>query len=129
MTRFDVCHALVKATPMANAAYQVPPKHKTRVPSGVCCPDRGTSEASAELKDVSCRPVDMFQLRRAFPERWGEFCRRHFHDHEHLALFFDVDPRTARYWLEGKNAPAAAVVLRAVTAFPDAASCLMAGDC
>jgi len=98
------------------------------IPRDVCCIERGTARTSGEVKPVSPRPVDMFQLRRAFPERWGEFCRRHFIDYEHLALFFDVDTRTARYWLEGKHAPAAAFVLRAVTAFPDAAPCLMAGD-
>lgn len=103
-------------------------KHYASPIAAPCYPNPDTLGTAREVKDVS-RPVDMFQLRRAFPERWGEFCRRHFHDHEHLALFFDVDPRTARYWLEGKNAPAAAVVLRAVTAFPDAAPCLMAGDC
>lgn len=96
----------------------------------VCCHDQiDNTSVTPKSSEINFRPVDMHQLRRAFPDRWGEFCRRHFQDAEHLATFMDVEPRTARYWWEGKHAPAAAFVLRAVTAFPDAASFLADGVC
>lgn len=98
------------------------------IPRDTCCKP-ATPAPAPELKDVSPQPVDMHQLRRAFPDRWGEFCRTHFRDAEHLALFMGCDERTARYWIEGKHAPAAPFVIRAVTAFPDAVDCLMEGDC
>lgn len=94
-----------------------------------CCPDHATPCGADAPEKHFPRPVDMHQLRRAFPERWGEFCRTHFRDAEHLAVFMGCDERTARYWLESKHAPAAPFVIRAVTAFPDAVDCLMEGDC
>lgn len=120
--------ALVKATPMAHAALRIK-THKTRIPVGVCCPDRqaGTECAPKEGGECSPRPMDMHGLRRALPHRWAEFCRRHFRNSDELAAFFDVDEKCARNWLEGKHAPASAFTLRAVSAFPDAVPTLL-GD-
>lgn len=130
MSRYAECLAIVQSTPMAQAAQPVPKRH-TAAPilRTVCCPDRATPCASVELETISARRVDMHALRRAFPERWGHFCRTHFRNSIELAAFFGTDERTARFWMEGKHAPASPFALRAVTAFPDAIPCLMEGDC
>lgn len=97
-------------------------------PRACCCPVLKDHTDTPKASETSFRPVDMHQLRRAFPERWGEYCRTHHRSAEDLALFMGVDERTARYWMEGKHAPAAPFVLRAVTAFPDAAAMLLGED-
>lgn len=124
MTRAEAL-AIVKRTPMANAAYQIK-THHVRIPAVVDA--NAATQAQAKSPETDFRRADMHELRRAFPDRWGHFCRRHFLDAEHLAAFMDVEERTARYWLEGKHAPAAAFVLRAVVAFPDAVELLSAGE-
>lgn len=121
------CLALVKATPMAGAVYQVPRKHHTRL--SVAAVEPATPAPAPSLGDVSARPVDMHGLRRVLPQRWGELCRRHFRNSLELAVFFDTDEKTARNWLHDKHAPASAFVLRAIAAFPDAMPCLFEGDC
>lgn len=100
-------------------------------PRAACCPDQKpcTSIPKNERETRFARPVDMHGLRRCFPQRWGAFCRSHFRNGTDLAAFFDVEERTAQLWLNGKHAPAAAFVLRAVAAFPDAVAMLSEGDC
>lgn len=96
----------------------------------VCCHDQiDNTSVTPKSPEINFRPVNMDAMRRALPDRWSHFCHTHFQDVEHLAAFMGVEVRTARYWWEGKHAPTGAVVLRAVTAFPDAAPCLTDGDC
>lgn len=110
------------------AVVRIKRHHAAPIPAP-CYPNPDTLGTPLKLEQVSARPVDMHGLRRAFPERWGQFCRTHFRSSLELAAFFNTDERTARFWLEGKHAPSSAFALRAVTAFPDAIPCLMQGDC
>lgn len=120
--------AMVKAAPVARAALCIK-THTARIPAGLCCPDRqaGTEPTAKEAGDCSVRPFDMHGLRRSVPEQWGKFCRTHFRNADDVARFFDTDEKTGRNWFEGKHAPSAAFVLRAVSAFPDAVQTLL-GD-
>ena len=125
MTHADAL-ALVKGSPMASAALCIK-THRARIPHVV---DRKDDTPVIKKSDGDfSRRVDMHALRRAFPERWGDFCRRHFRNSVELAAFFDTDEKTARNWMDGKHAPAGPFVARAVRAFSDAVDILLAGDC
>lgn len=106
-------------------------KHVARVSSrasGVEADTATEPRASAD-GDISGRRIDMHALRRAFPDRWGHFCRTHFRSSSELAVFFDTDEKTARNWMEGRHSPAGPFVARAIEAFPDAMGCLVVGMC
>lgn len=107
-------HAIVRLKSDVDILKDAP--HRTKESSEICCVTNAETDFG--------RPFDMHALRRAFPARWGEFVRRHFRNVTDVAVFFDVEDRTARYWWEGRHAPAAPFVLRAVTAFPHAAAFL-----
>lgn len=69
---------------------------------------------------LSGRMCDPRAFRRAYPDRWREFLRAHFHSALHVAVFFDVDERTVRHWWEGTTAPQAWVIAFAIQAVPGA---------
>lgn len=87
--------------------------------------DDGTvpaGESSGELSGVfSGVPFDIHRFRAVFPDRWAAFLRANFRSSAHVAVFFDVDDRTARNWLEGITGPRGAHVAVALIARPEAA--------
>ena len=42
--------------------------------------------------------ADPMAYRRIFRDRWTDFLRAHFQSHLHVAVFFNVDEKTARQW-------------------------------
>jgi hypothetical protein len=96
-------------------------------------PDRGTGAACASSGEcrgglaglLSGRPCDPRAFRRVYPDRWAKFLRSHFRNSLEIAVFFDVDEKTARQWLNGVNAPQAWVVSFAVVSIPGAVAALM----
>ncbi len=36
-------------------------------------------------------PADLHGIRRCFPDRWADFLRSHFRNHQHVAVFFGVN--------------------------------------
>jgi len=74
---------------------------------------------------LSGRPCDPRAFRRIYPHRWATFLARHFRNSTEVAVFFDVDERTARQWLNGVNAPQAWAASFAVMSIPGAAGFLM----
>ena len=72
------------------------------------------------------RPCDPRRFRALYPDRWMTFLHAHFWNHTHVAVFFDVDERTARLWWEGTNAPQGWAVDFAVQSIPAAADWLRA---
>lgn len=70
-------------------------------------------------------PFDMMRFKTVFPHLWADFLRAHFQSSVHVALFFGVDDRTARHWLEGTTAPCGATAILAVARIPGALAELM----
>jgi hypothetical protein len=71
------------------------------------------------------RPADLQGLRRCFPGRWADFLRSHFRNHQHVAVFFGVDDRTARDWLSGRHGVNSAPVIFALRSIPGAVAELL----
>lgn len=65
------------------------------------------------------RAFDPHALRRAFPDRWMAFLHAHFRSTLEVALFFDVNERTARKWWEGVGGCQGAPVAMAAAAHPE----------
>lgn len=66
------------------------------------------------------RRCDHRRFRALYPDRWSSFIRAHFQSSLHVAVFFDVDEKTARHWWEGTNTPQGWVVDFAVQNIPGA---------
>lgn len=52
--------------------------------------------------ELSCDPR---RFRSLYPDRWTAFLKSHFNGAAHVAVFFDVDAKTARNWWEGTTGP------------------------
>ena len=74
---------------------------------------------------LSARPCDPLAFRRLYPDRWSAFLRAHFRNSLEVAVFFSVDEKTARQWINGVNAPQAWAASFATIAIPGAAKYLM----
>lgn len=72
------------------------------------------------------RRCDPQAFRRLYPGRWSAFIRSQFKSALHVAVFFDVDEKTARLWWEGTNAPQGWVVEYAIQSIPTARAWLRA---
>ena len=66
------------------------------------CPNAGTGGGgvSSGLQGGALSGVraDPMAYRRLFRDRWTDFLRANFHNHLHVAVFFNVDEKTARQW-------------------------------
>jgi len=83
--------------------------------------------SSGNLSDLlRGRPCDPRRFRAVYPDRWMAFIRAHFASPVHVAVFFDVDEKTARLWWEGTNAPQGWVVDFAIQSIASAAVWLRA---
>lgn len=69
--------------------------------------------------------ADLHGLRRRFPERWMAFLHAHFSGPQHVAVFFDVDRRTATDWWHGRHGVNAAPVVMAMRLIPGAVAELL----
>ncbi|NBW13844.1 MAG: hypothetical protein EBR82_38165 [Caulobacteraceae bacterium] len=74
------------------------------------------------------RPFDPQAYYRVFRDRWPDFIRANFRTSAHVAVFFSVDDRTARQWMEGTTAPRGQCVALAVAAMPDQARAFLRAD-
>lgn len=70
-------------------------------------------------------PADLHGIRRCFPDRWADFLRSHFRNHQYVAVFFGVDDRTARDWLSGRHGVNSAPVIFALRSIPGAVAALL----
>lgn len=70
-------------------------------------------------------PANLHGIRRCLPDRWMAFLRSQFQGPSHVALFFDVDRRTATDWWHGRHGVNAAPVVMAMRAIPGAAAFLL----
>ncbi len=70
-------------------------------------------------------PADLHGIRRCFPDLWADFLRAHFRNHQHVAVFFGVDERTARDWLSGRHGVNSAPVIFALRSIPGAVAELL----
>ena len=73
---------------------------------------------------LSGRRADPMAYRRLFRDRWGAFLRGNFHNHLHVAVFFNVDEKTARQWWNDVNQPSGWAVAFAREMVPGAADFL-----
>lgn len=64
-------------------------------------------------------------FRRLYPDRWAAFLRGHFRNATEVAVFFDVNEKTARQWLEGVTGPQGWAAAYAVASIPAAARQLL----
>lgn len=71
------------------------------------------------------RPCDPRGFQRLYPDRWAAFLRAHFRSSVEIAVFFDVDEKTARVWSEGVTGPRGWAVSYALVAVPGAAPFLL----
>lgn len=85
-------------------------------------PGGGSGEFSGML---SGRPCDPRAFQRLYPDRWSGFLRAHFRNSVEVAVFFDVDEKTARQWIEGVTGPRGWAASYACIAIPGAASWLL----
>lgn len=86
----------------------------------------GTIHAGQSAGAFSGRPFDLHRFRVVFPDRWSAFLARHFRGPAHVAVFFDVDEKTARNWLSGLTGPSGFAVGVAMRCIPDASAELFA---
>jgi hypothetical protein len=85
-----------------------------------------SGELSGALSGVpsAAMPADPLAYRRVFRDRWTDFLRGHFHSHLHVAVFFNVDEKTARQWWNHVNQPQGWAVSYARDTIPGAADAL-----
>ena len=74
---------------------------------------------------LSGRPCDPLAFRRLYPDRWSAFLRAQFRSPLEVAVFFDVNEKTARQWWEGVTGPQGWASAYAVAAIPGAAADLL----
>lgn len=74
---------------------------------------------------LSGRPVDPMAYRRVFRDRWATFLRSHFQSTAHVAVFFDIDEKTARQWWNYVTEPKGWAVSYARDNIPGARAHLM----
>ena len=85
-------------------------------------------QSPGNLSDLLAgRSCDPRRFRALYPDRWSAFLRAHFQNHMHVAVFFDVEEKTARLWWEGVTGPKGWVVDYAIRALPAARKWLEAG--
>ena len=71
-------------------------------------------------------PANLHQYRRAFPVRCAELIKSHIGTSpSKIAVFFDIDEKTARDWLSGKAAPSGPFVAIICARIPGAAAYLL----
>lgn len=84
-------------------------------------PGKDQGDGPGNLADLLAgRPCDPRAFRRAYPDRWHDFLHRNFRSPLHVAVFFEVDERTARHWWEGYTGPQAWAMAFAISAVPGA---------
>lgn len=74
---------------------------------------------------LSGRPCDPRAFQRVYPDRWAAFLRANFRNALEVAVFFSVDEKTARQWIEGVTAPRGWAASFAVLAIPSAQAFLL----
>jgi len=84
--------------------------------------------ARGAVMPVGGRPFDAQAYYRVFRDRWPDFIRANFRTSAHVAVFFNVDDRTARQWMEGTTAPRGQCVALAVVAMPDEARAFLQAE-
>jgi len=97
------------------------------------CPHAGTSSGAKSSGNsvgglsglLSGRPCDPQAFRRVYPDRWAGFLATHFRNSTEVAVFFDVDEKTARQWLNGVNAPQGWAASFVMASIPGAAEYLL----
>lgn len=62
--------------------------------------------------------AEAMTYRRFLAARWAAFLAAHFQGEAHVAHVFGVDPKTARNWLAGDNAPSGFAVAYAYARWP-----------